>query len=209
MHLAVVGNARLAGRGRVLAGDADGSVLTQVDFGRGTVTAVADDEPWLNEALGCHDHAHILYRLVEGRDGVWLVDSATQSDWQMLALRHGRALIASAALLLVMLLWRFGGRFGPVLERATDVRRERSEQFRAVGEFYWRHRDSATLLAGLRELVRRNARRRVGDAEAVVALAARAGIDPHRAHNAQHAQPGDERQLILVIRCLKELVQIQ
>ena len=178
-------------------------------FGRGVVTAIANNEPWRNESLGCHDHAHILYRLLTGRAGIWLVASAAQSDWSDLIVRYGKTLLASSALLILLLLWRYGGHFGPLLTRVSDVRRERGEQLRAVGEFYWRRRDSVALLAGLRESVRRNAWRRVGDANGYAALADRAGIDTARAHEAMHAVAKDERQLILIVRCLKELINIQ
>ena len=210
LHFAVSDGTRLRGRrGQSLATDHDGSVLLQVPFGRGAVTAVSSYAPWLNSELGCHDHAHILFRLLGGRPGVWLVESAVQSDWWDLIQHHGKGMLTSVAILLGLLLWRYGGHFGPLLERTTGVRRRRGEQLRAVGEFHWRHRDGAALLAGLRELVRRNARRRVGDADAFATLAAQGGVDAALAHAAMHDVPKDEGQLILMTRCLKELIKVQ
>ena len=194
-------------RGQVLAEDDRGVFLYSAAHGAGRVSVIADADIWMNDDVGCVDHAHLLLRLVGDAPAVWMVTHAERPTLFTLLLREGVPLLLSGALLLGLWLWLAGERFGPVLPSPLPVRRERAEAVRAAGEYLWRQRAVPDLLAGLRARVRAAARRRFGSEDAIAALAARARVPADRAEVAMRVDPRHERDFIATTRTLKELIE--
>lgn len=198
---------RAASAGRILAEDGLGPFLYTAPLGRGRVTVAADPTPWSNTDVGCLDHAHLLWRLLGNAKDVWTVTQADRPTLFALLLREGVPLLVASAALLALWLWFAGARFGPPVPSPVPARRERAEAVRAAGEYLWRQRAVADLLAGLRARVRATARRRLGSEQAIEALATRARVPPALAASALEANPQHERDVIATTRTLKELIE--
>ncbi len=191
----------------VLARDAVGDLVLSAPYGQGRVTVLADAGLWRNADVGCLDHARLLHRLVGSARSVVLVSYADRPTLMDLLRRHGLLLLAAAAALLALWLWRAGSRYGSVLPSPEPVRRQRAEAMRAEGEYLWRYRAVADLLAGVRQRVRRAARLRLGREDAIDVLAKRAGIAVEAAQTAMNADPRHERDLIATTKTLKQLIE--
>ena len=189
-----------------LAHDKDGDLILSARYGQGRVTVLADGGLWFNADVGCLDHARLLQRLIGSARNVVLVAYADRPTLFDLLQRHGLLLLAAATVLLVLWLWHAGARYGSVLPSPAPVRRQRAEALRAAGEYLWRYRAVADLLAGVRQRVRRSARLRLGREDAIDVLAKRAAVSPDAAHAAMNADPRHERDLIAATRTLKDLI---
>ena len=204
---------RLAARGgnasavSVLARDAAGDLILSASFGRGRVTVLADAALWRNADVGCLDHARLLHRLIGAARSVVLVSYADRPSLFDLLQRHGTLFLAAAGALLALWLWHVGTRFGSALPSPAPARRQRAEAMRAAGEYLWRHRAVADLLAGVRQRVRRTARLRLGREDAIDVLAKRARISVEQAQVAMTADPRHERDLIATTNTLKQLIE--
>ena len=118
-----------------------GDHLITIELGRGLLTAVTDGSFLRNDAIGDHDHAEALVRLVRlgGREGpVWVV---TGEHWPGLLgplFRHGRPALAAGALWLAAFVWRSARRRGPLRPPPPRERRSWLEHLDAVGRYHWR-----------------------------------------------------------------------
>ncbi len=204
---------RLAARDRrasavtVLARDAVGDLILSARYGRGSVTVLADAGLWRNADVDCLDHARLLHRLIGSARSIVLVSYADRPTLFDLLRRHGVLLLAAAGALLALWLWHAGTRFGSVLPSPVPARRQRAEAMRAAGEYLWRHRAVADLLAGVRQRVRRTARLRLGREDAIDVLAKRARMSVQEAQAAMTADPRHERDLIATTKTLKQLIE--
>jgi hypothetical protein len=186
-----------------MAGGADGAQLLRLAYGDGTITALASSRPFANGAIRCHDHAWLLARLVEQRAGLWIVQHVAAPHWLDVLWRDGYALVKTAAIAILLLLWAGARRLGPVIERAEPQRRSLAEHLRARGEWQWRRRAPA-LLAPLRASVRARVARRHAMATAED-LAARLGLPPEAVSQALEAAPRQERDLVTIVRTLQRM----
>jgi hypothetical protein len=126
-----------AGAPSWLIRNSEGAVAARVDYGRGDITANALDGSFDNRALLRGDGAlafAAMLQLHEG-DAVWFFDEETRARFLALLWDQGAPalLLASAAILL--LLWRSGTRFGPLIADTVRARRSVGEQVRRTAAF--------------------------------------------------------------------------
>lgn len=119
-----------------------GDQLLHFVHGRGQITIAAQLDRLLhNQQIGQHDHAELLWTLITTYGGTGPVTLMSRlavpslGDW--LVESAGTASL-SAALLLVLWLWRRLPRFGPVLPEPAPGRRELGEHLAALGRYVWR-----------------------------------------------------------------------
>ena len=127
------------------AGDANyGDQFLHYQFGRGQVT-VADGLLGMlnNHAIGDHDHAELIWTLVQtyqpdpAQPVMLMSKLSVPSLWDWLAESAWAAVIAGLALL-GLWIWRILPRFGPVVPEPEASRRELREHLTALGRYVWR-----------------------------------------------------------------------
>ncbi|MDX2217546.1 MAG: DUF4350 domain-containing protein [Burkholderiales bacterium] len=125
-----------------------GTQAIALPLGQGRVTVLTEWRFLRNDEIGRNDHADFLVALL-GPDlkgmSVWLVPSEDVPGLHKLVWQHGAAVVATLAVLLLVVLWRAGTRLGPVAARVDPVRRSLLEHVRAMGEFIWREQDAGAL----------------------------------------------------------------
>lgn len=131
----------------------------QPDEGELTVLSSADF--LRNPSIAQFDHALFLTELLDGRK-LWIVDAGDYPSLPALLWQRQRPAVIAAGLLLALLLWQAGGRFGPVLHERVLARRSLSEHLDAAGRYHWRADRGAALLARLRAEVEARATARHG-----------------------------------------------
>jgi hypothetical protein len=141
-----VAEATAAGRARLL----------RYRVGAGAVVVVSDTGWLANAAIGRHDHALLLALLAAERSSVWLLHDLAMPHLAVLLWRAAPAALFSAGLLLLALLWHFGGRLGPLLPEPPTGRRDLLEHLDAAGAFMWRLGRGAHLVQCTRRRLERD-----------------------------------------------------
>jgi hypothetical protein len=120
-----------------LVRNSEGAVAVRVGYGRGDITANALEGSFDNRALVRDDGALALaamLRLHEG-DAVWFFDEETRARLLSLLWDRGAPALLLAGTALLLLLWRGGARFGPLLADTARARRSVGEQVRRTAAF--------------------------------------------------------------------------
>lgn len=131
-------------------GDDDGLYLARFFVGQGNVVVASDNGFWTNRRIDCHDHAYLLWKLINPNGKVWfVVNQDAPSLWRLIwqASPYG-ALAAFAAL--ALWLWANAVRFGPVLTRPSGGRRSLAEHIHASAMLLWRRQQHPYLVTLLR-----------------------------------------------------------
>jgi len=163
--------------------------VLSVAAGAGMVTAAADLDFARNRYIGMHDHAELLWRILNLTPAWELAvfhHPQRLSLWGFLA-RHAPESLAAAALLLALWLWRIVPRYGTLLPDPPPVRRRLLDHLRASGRYLWGRGLGARLAAAAREAALRRVTRAYPDfaaaapAERAARLQALAGLAPEEA----------------------------
>lgn len=166
-----------------LAGS-DGLQALRVRVGRGSVTSI-NAEPFGNRDLLQEDHAKLFVAATQLRRGDRIVFISETEHTSLLGLIwiYGAPVVVLFLLMVALLLWRGGVRFGPLSAATETARRSIAEQIRGTGQFTIRLGGGKALhAASVRALHEAAGRRLVGygamaDADRVAALAQATGID--------------------------------
>ena len=125
-----------------------GSHALTMALGQGRVTVLTDYDFMRNDAIGEADHADFLVALLgpnlKGLT-IWLIPHDEVDPLSTLVWRYGWTVVLAFTLLVAIVLWRDGMRFGPLVPKAEAVRRSLLEHVRASGEFLWRRRQGRVL----------------------------------------------------------------
>jgi Domain of unknown function (DUF4350) len=147
---------------RIAVEGPQGALLLQLAHGKGLVTVVNGFAFLQNRAIGAHDHAELAWRIVgtSGRPAVLLVLNHPEQLSLLTWLRANvPAVIAAAAALLVLWLWRVAPRFGPIAPDPERGRRSLLDHLRASGRFLWNAGQRARLAESAREVALRRVNR--------------------------------------------------
>jgi hypothetical protein len=209
--------------GRVLmdtSGRADGGVsaggflrLLQFDAGDGRLTVTSDMAPYTNARIGQRDHALFLALLTERneRGKVWLLYSTDMPWLGALFWRHAPFALVSACCLVLAIIWRLGGRLGPLLPPREPRRRDLIAHLEALSEFHWRHGRGSHLVQVTRQRVERDLLRRqpllrgLTPAERSAWVAERSGLAVEQVRAALYPSGADDRRLVAETRLLRRL----
>ncbi|MEO8309665.1 MAG: DUF4350 domain-containing protein [Caldimonas sp.] len=115
----------------------DGPVVARVGYGRGDITANAIEGSFDNRILVRNDGALAFAAMLQLRAGdvVWFFDEESRARFLSLLWDEGAAPLLLAACAVLLLLWRSGTRFGPLLADAARARRSVGEQVRRTAAF--------------------------------------------------------------------------
>lgn len=141
------------------ANSADATHMLQMVYGDGLITVLTDADLWKTRAIGKYDNAWLLWYLAQDSE-VTLVLRTDHDNLFGLLLHNFPLALTVLALLIVLSLWHFGLRHGPLQAPASRARRQLTEHLRASADFLLRHSGQQTLLRGLQQDILRRARQR-------------------------------------------------
>jgi hypothetical protein len=153
--------------------------------GKGRVSAAASFHFARNGLIGSNDNAEFVWRLLQLAPAAELqvyLRPERLSLWGFLK-EHAAPVLAAAAALLVLWLWRIAPRFGPVRPDAAPARRRLLDHLRASGRYYWARGLRAPLVSAARDAALRRISRAQPDfaaapaAERLARLSVLAGIE--------------------------------
>ncbi|MGI9302848.1 MAG: DUF4350 domain-containing protein [Gammaproteobacteria bacterium] len=141
--------------------DDTGVKLISVEHGAGRATVLTELHFVENRNIGEHDHAEILWHLLN-LDGpatkIWLIHAdAMPSLWQLLWTK-APLIIGVVAVMLVAWLAAATRRFGPIVHMPSPDRRRILEHIEASGHFLWSKGKQKTLLRSVHEGLERELR---------------------------------------------------
>jgi hypothetical protein len=182
---------RLEGNREVLwsVGSDHGVHALTLAHGKGKVTVLTDYQLLQNDLIGKADHADLFAAMAGFNDSgkkpshIFLMPREEYDGILALTWRYAWPVVCMIVLLVLLALWRWGARFGPVYAAKSTARRSLAEHVRASGEFLFRHGQSTTLWRATLDAARRRAERVLpratfaNDDAYLAALAARSGID--------------------------------
>jgi hypothetical protein len=125
------------------------------------VTAASGLQFARNNLVGTNDNAEFLWRLMELTPAPELqvyLRPERLSLWGFLK-EHAAPVLAAAAALLALWLWRTAPRFGPVMPDAPPARRRLLDHLRASGRYYWAKGLRGPLVAAARDAALRRVAR--------------------------------------------------
>ncbi len=143
--------------------DEKGIVAARREWGEGYVTVVAGAWYFTNYNLQEDDHARLLMDIVAGyvdEGKTWFIYStAFPSLWELIW-RNAPFVVVGFVASLVLWLWSRAPKFGPPVGPDSLARRSILEHVRAAGNFAWRNRSAADLVASSTAAILHEAERR-------------------------------------------------
>lgn len=145
--------------------DRSGTRLLHYQQGQGAITVLSELRLFQNRRLARHDHANLLWQLVQLNDNtgagtVWLQYAPQVASLLELLWRNAWMPLLGLTLTLIAILWAANRRLGPKLLSRSEARRSLLEHIQASGRFLWRQKDRATLLSAVRQRTQQALRRR-------------------------------------------------
>jgi hypothetical protein len=192
--------------------DGQSSRLLQFQWGQGRVTVLSELGLFDNDRLADHDHADLLWVLLQGRHEVWLqylprVPSLVQLLWQY-------AWMPLAGLLITLLgaVWAGSYRLGPILLTPLDGHRSLLEHVLASGRFLWRQGAQTLLLEAVRQRIIAKLEHRfpqwqqLSPAEQISYLTEQVALSREQVALAwQSASPVSPREFLTIVQCLQHI----
>ncbi|MGB1310030.1 MAG: DUF4350 domain-containing protein [Leucothrix sp.] len=139
----------------------------------GLITLVSDFDFISNYKLATYDHAQIFWQIVRGKaaileqpglrrpDAVWLIHSDETTSLLVLIWKYFWALVITLALLLLVWVLRVSRRFGPLISKASEDRRNLLEHIDASGNYYWKQQGHTALLDSTRSAAQQQLAKRI------------------------------------------------
>ncbi len=119
--------------------NARGIHVLRVAADKGSVTLL-NGAPFENRSLLQGDNALLLAAVTQlhAHDHLYLLNEPEYASLPGLVWRHAAPVVMASLLLIALLLWRHGTRFGPPLAGSVAVRRSLAEQIRGTSQFMLR-----------------------------------------------------------------------
>ncbi|WP_144392296.1 DUF4350 domain-containing protein [Pleionea sediminis] len=133
--------------------------VLQYNYGEGLITVLSSTYIWSNKKLNAEDHAMFLYQLTEDSEKVWIVYNPQYESFIELLWKHGHHIILNALLLLLVIIWFYQIKTGPIFPIFSFDSRKLMQHILAASEFKWRYGNKSQLLTDTREDVERRLKR--------------------------------------------------
>lgn len=133
--------------------DEDLEIISRFSFEQGWVTVVPL-ELFTNSSIKKYDHAKLWMHIVtlpDRKDTIYLIRYITFPNLISWLIEHALFSLLAFALCILLVLWRYVPRFGPLIPTPPPVRPSLTEHLKAVAEFHLQNRDYIRLIAPLRE----------------------------------------------------------
>lgn len=132
-----------------------GSQVMRVSYGDGDVIAMTNLDIWRDDQLSYLDHAWLLDTLADGATQVWWIHHIDMPPLLYWLWQRAWPMLIALTIVLIVFLWRYMPRRGPILLAQTQRARDFLDHLHAGGVFLQRTGQSQTLLAPLRAQVMR------------------------------------------------------
>lgn len=135
----------------------DKNFIIQQRIGNGLITLVSDLSFIQNFSIDNFDHAEILWHLIHANTsshtqlaGVWLIHSDDMPNLFTIIWNKFWPLSIMLGLLLLVWILRVSRRFGPMIPKDNEDRRNLMEHIEASGNYYWKQKQHAMLIDSTR-----------------------------------------------------------
>ena len=188
--------------------------MMQFEVGEGLLTIVSDPGIWTSYHIDAHDNAYLLW-LLSSEDGSFAILRSVLHDsiWVLMK-RNASELLIALGLLIVMMVWHQGNRFGRMLPRDLSRARALGEHFSSVSHYLWHRRKAEYLVAPLRQAVLRRASLILGEfaradqARQFELIAERCDLNPEAIARAFSIDDFNEASFVQTVRLLKRIEQL-
>lgn len=130
----------------------DGIQVAIMPWGSGSVVAMTSVALWQNRHIHCHDNAHLLKMMTNGRKQTWWVFDTEMEPLQTILWNRWPWLVAFAALWLLAWSWHAALRTRAPIPNTPANRRNVLEHIDGVARFYYQQGEHERLLDALRAL---------------------------------------------------------
>jgi hypothetical protein len=187
--------------------------MMQFEIGDGLLTILSDPSIWTSYQIDKHEHAYLLW-LLSSEEGNFAILRTVlrESIWSLIRDNASELLIA-AGLLIAILMWRLGYRFGRLLPRDLSRRRALGEHFSSLSHYLWKRRRGENLLTPLRQAVLRRASFTLGEfagasqARQFELIAERCDLQPEAIARVFGNNDFNETSFVVAVRLLKHIEQ--
>lgn len=144
----------------------DENFIIQQKAGQGLITLVSDLSFIDNYSIDGYDHAEIFWHLIHANSGspvkaVWLIHSDEMPNLFQLIWKHFWALCIMLVVLFLAWLLRVSRRFGPLIPKDDEDRRNLLEHIDASGNYYWQQKQQSSLIDSTREALQQRLIQRI------------------------------------------------
>ena len=187
--------------------------MMQFEIGDGLLTILSDPSIWTSYQIDKHEHAYLLW-LLSSEEGSFAILRTVlrESIWSLIRDNASEFLVA-AGLLIAILMWRLGYRFGRLLPRDLSRRRALGEHFSSLSHYLWKRHRGEYLLTPLRQAVLRRASLTLGEfagasqARQFELIAERSDLQPEVIARAFGNNDFNETSFVVAVRLLKHIEQ--
>lgn len=135
------------------AGTKSGDTFVQIEFEQGLITLLTDVQIWNNFQIGEYDNVLLLNLLIGSTETIYIFSPVELPHWFSLLYGFAPWFVVIGALLLVLVMWRYSGRIGPIQVAQEKQKSLFKQHIHASAEYYWRNKQQAKLIAPLRRAV--------------------------------------------------------
>ena len=187
--------------------------MMQFEVGAGLLTIISDPSIWTSYQIDQQEHAYLLWLLSSQEGSFAILRTVLRESIWSLMLKNASELLIATGLLIAILMWRSGCRFGRLLPRDLSRRRALGEHFSALSHYLWKRRRSEYLLTSLRQAVLRRASFTLGgfanadQARQFELIAERCGLQPEAIARIFGSNDFNETSFVVTVRLLKNIEQ--
>lgn len=185
-----------------------GSQVMRVSYGDGDVVAMTNFDIWRDDQLSYLDHAWLLHTLADDATQAWWIHNIDMPPLLYWLWQRAWPMLISLTIVLLVFLWLYMPRRGPILLAETQRARDFLDHLHAGGVFLQRTGQSQTLLGPLRaQVMRKLSTHPAGNNEPKCfdVAAALSGIPSKDVKAALKDIPDNEQQLTAFIDTLQIL----
>ena len=187
--------------------------MMQFEVGEGLLTLVSDPAIWTSYEIDTQDHAYLLWLLSSQDGGFAILRSVLRESLWTLMKKNAPELLLAMGLLIAIMMWRLGGRFGRLLPRDLSRRRALGEHFSSLSHYLWKRRRGEYLITPLRQAVLRRASLTLGEFNQAdqprqyELIAERCDLQPASIARAFGDNDFNEASFVVTVRLLKHIEQ--
>jgi hypothetical protein len=187
--------------------------MMQFEIGDGLLTILSDPSIWTSYQIDKNEHAYLLW-LLSSKEGSFAILRTVlrESIWSLIRKNASEFLIA-AGLLIAILMWRLGYRFGRLQPRDLSRRRALGEHFSSLSHYLWKRHRGEYLLTPLRQAVLRRASFTMGEfaganqARQFELIGERCDLQPEVIARVFGNNDLNETSFVVAVRLLKHIEQ--
>lgn len=187
--------------------------LLRYAMGEGFITVLSDMSVWQNHRIDDVDHALFLYQLTQPSQSVIIIYNPQFDSLLSLLWQHGYYVVIALGCLIVMVIWHFQIKTGPVFAQFSNQNRQLLQHIKAAAEFKWQQKNGQQLLDTARHSILKTIQRKhrgftnYTQEKQLKLLRQHSTLDRQQLQLALFSEPKDQKQFTQCIRSLQLLRQ--